>query len=238
MKPLLDSGIWLNLDSVDSTQNYANRCVEQNLSECPSVVFTTHQTAGRGRFDRKWLEEPGSNIAMTMVFKEYADHPKPWLIGMSVAAAAAKVLNCQLQWPNDLVLAWRKLGGILTEIITSSEGTKIPVVGIGVNLNTMHFPTEIATRAISLAQHFSLQFDPLAISEKIVHQLEELPEPDEWHVLKPIWEEFDATRGKQYKTNDGKIVIARGIGDCAQLIGSVDGKEHTVFAADAFFDLH
>ena len=40
----------------------------------------------------------------------------------------------QLKWPNDLLHAGRKLGGILIELQGDAAGPSAAVIGIGINL--------------------------------------------------------------------------------------------------------
>jgi BirA family transcriptional regulator, biotin operon repressor / biotin---[acetyl-CoA-carboxylase] ligase len=114
------SGI-VRLASVTSTQEVAR--------DLPigSVVVADHQTAGRGRLDRRWVAPPGSALLASFVLE-----PHPLLsLAAGVAAAEACGPEVRLKWPNDLMLRGRKLGGILVEV----SGGKA-VVGIGINVTS------------------------------------------------------------------------------------------------------
>ncbi len=199
------------------------------------IVFAENQTTGRGRFDRVWLSERGDSLTVSLAFHEYADHPQPYLIGMQVAIAAASALHCQLRWPNDLTFEGRKLGGILTEIIRDKAGRSIPVVGVGINLNQSEFAPEIAETATSALRIHGGRYDAFRTVTKILDRLQDFPEPTAWADLQPSWEIFDATPGKMYKLPSGELAVAIGVGSNGQLICSVDGESHAVFAADAIF---
>ena len=90
-----------------------------------SLVVADHQTAGRGRRDRRWEAPPGTALLASFVLA-------PGRL-LSLAAGVAAALACgssvRLKWPNDLVLEGRKLGGILVEV----HG-RAAIVGIGINL--------------------------------------------------------------------------------------------------------
>lgn len=113
-------------------------------------VFTAdYQTAGRGRLDHKWLSPANTNLMMSVVLSVAGLAPEqvatlPLVAGLSVVKALD--LNCQLKWPNDVLVNGRKLAGILCE---RQGGTVI--VGIGVNVGQTEFDQEIADRATSLA---------------------------------------------------------------------------------------
>jgi BirA family transcriptional regulator, biotin operon repressor / biotin---[acetyl-CoA-carboxylase] ligase len=170
-----------------------------------------------------------------VVFPAYADHPRPYLVGMAVALAAAGSIHCELRWPNDLILGARKVGGILTELITDPQGRSVPIVGVGVNLNQKTFPEEIAPIATSKALYDGGMYDPEHVARTIVDRLALLPEPSNWSDLAPVWSLFDNTPGKIYKLPDGKEATALGVGPQGELLCAVNGESTTVLAADALF---
>lgn len=226
-------GEWTVHDVVNSTQNLAAEYLLRGSTV--GVVFAHDQVQGRGRFGRPWLSAPGDSLTFSLVFREYADHPRPYLVGMAVALAAAGALHCQLRWPNDLVEGERKLGGILTELLPDEQGRRVPVVGVGINLNQSSFPEEVAAIATSAHLMHGGSYDPRQVGEDILKRLSGLPEPTSWSALAPIWGLFDATPGKRFRLATGEEAIALGIGSDAQLLCSVDGESRSVMAADALF---
>jgi BirA family biotin operon repressor/biotin-[acetyl-CoA-carboxylase] ligase len=228
---IVPSGRWERREEVDSTQDVA---AELLRSDSPAgIVLARHQRAGRGRFARVWHSDPGDSLTASLVFESYADHPRPYLLGMAVAIAAAGALHCELRWPNDLVHGSRKLGGILTELRPDPQGRQIPVVGLGVNLNQRKFPEEIVHRAISLWQIGAKESDPEDLLRRVLSRLSDLPEPSEWSALETLWRLFDATPGKSYTLPDGSLAHAIGVGSEGQLLCTVEGDTRSVFAADA-----
>src|SRR6185436_2300473 len=134
----------------------------------PRLILTHEQTAGRGRFGRQWIGERGASLAMSFILPEHSGHPRPWVLGMAAACAAAGVLHCRVRWPNDLFLEGKKLGGILTELMRDKDGKEVPVIGIGVNLNQTAFPSDLADTATSLAMQRTGNYDSIEIAMKIV----------------------------------------------------------------------
>lgn len=224
---------WTEIDTIDTTQALAAKYLADGRQI--GVIYAHKQTAGKGRFGRTWISEEGDSLTFTLVFRAYADHPKPYLIGMAAALAAAGVLHCRLRWPNDLIIGTLKLGGILTELMPDSQGRLVPVVGIGINLNQAEFPEEIRAIATSLAIERGGHYDPQLMAHRIVERLASLPEPNEWSDLAPIWDLFDYTPGKRYRLPSGEDAIALGIGSEGQLMCSVDGESRSVLAAEAIF---
>jgi BirA family biotin operon repressor/biotin-[acetyl-CoA-carboxylase] ligase len=109
-----------------------------------SVVLAGRQTAGQGRHGRRWYSEPGSGIYCSIVLK-----PAPALtlaLGLATADAITRATGmvCDLRWPNDVMLAGRKVAGILV---------RNAIAGIGINVNHTSFPPELASEATSLRLH-------------------------------------------------------------------------------------
>ncbi len=221
------------LPAVDSTQLEISRRLAMGLM--PRAIRAETQVSGRGRFERTWHDETGQSLLLSLTFPEWADHKAPWLIGMAVAAAAAGIVHCQLQWPNDLVIGPRKLGGVLTELYPDADGRRIPVIGIGINLNQSSFPEVIAHRATSLHQERGQSYDAHEIAEELMRRLAQFRMPQHWDDLKPVWMMFDHTPGKRYQIPTGEVTTAIAVGPMGELIASLDGETIQVLAAEAIF---
>ena len=124
------------------------------------VVAADAQTAGRGRMGRRWHSPPGESLYVSLLLRpsRAASEVPPitLLVGGAIAEALAALgVTPRLKWPNDVELveadgARRKLAGILTEMSTAGERVAQVVVGVGINVNGVDFPDEIAARATSL----------------------------------------------------------------------------------------
>ena len=231
MRSSLASAPLITLDSVDSTQNHAANLLKQG--QPVGAVLALQQTAGRGRFGRAWHSPPGECLAVSLVFSDYANHHKPYLIGMALAVACAKAFEAQVQWPNDIVFGNRKLGGILTELMPNAQGHQVPVVGVGLNLNQNDFPEEISEIATSMLRELKTAVEPIAALENILDSFCSLPEVTTWRDLEPHWLPLDATPGKRYRLQDGRSSTALRIGAEGELIALVEGHEEHILAADA-----
>lgn len=233
MRSPLESGTWERVSTTISTQ--ADLIASVKTGGGVGVLQADHQTDGQGRFGRSWYSEEGRSLTMSMALPAYANHPRPWLVGMAVGLAAAAACHCKIAWPNDLVLQSKKVGGILTELVTNPDGKLVPVVGIGINVGVLKFPSELETAAGNM--HVG-ELEPDQIQElaqAILDRIETLPEPDSWASLRGVWNLFDATPGKQYRTPAGEDAVGIGIGPEGELICSVDGETQSVLAADAIF---
>lgn len=189
----------MRFGSVSSTQDIAR--------ELPigSIVVADHQSAGRGRLDRRWDAPDGTALLASFVLE-----PNPLLsLAAGVAAAEACGPPVRLKWPNDLLVDGRKLGGILVEVV---EGKA--VCGIGINLSWA--PPQGAMLGANRDELLERLADRLAA----------------WKVASPEavltrWRELSATLGRRVRIevsgemHDG---VAQDIGSRGELI--VDGAAY------------
>jgi BirA family biotin operon repressor/biotin-[acetyl-CoA-carboxylase] ligase len=101
-----------------------------------AVAVAEHQTEGRGRLGRVWVDEPGTGIAMSVVLRPpppVARWPELTLVAARAVAAAIGG-EAAIKDPNDVLVGGRKVAGILAE-----AGDHV-VLGIGVNVGTAPWP--------------------------------------------------------------------------------------------------
>lgn len=219
------------VESVDSTQDEIKRRVSQGIG-VPTCLLALDQTSGRGRFGREWVSAPGDSLTMSVVFPA---HAKPWLLGFAMALAAAGAFHTRLQWPNDLTIKRRKLGGILTELVASPSGEMVVVVGLGVNLNQASLPLPISAFATSLMIERGTSTAPGEAARAVLERLAGMRMPEAWGDMASVWSMFDDTAGKQYKLPTGEEAVGLGIGPEGELICAVDGETRSILAAEALF---
>ena len=99
-----------------------------------SVLVADHQTAGRGRLDRRWEAPPGVNLLVSILFRTVPSPPSTLTQRVGLAAIdacrVAAGVDAVLKWPNDLLVGERKLAGILAQ--RAADGSI--VVGLGLNV--------------------------------------------------------------------------------------------------------
>ena len=104
------------------------------------VLLAEHQSAGRGRRGRSWLAPVGGAICLSVgaVFETLPRDLPALTLAIGVCMLRALQPLCAqplgLKWPNDLVSAGRKLGGILIELRAEAGGPGHVVIGAGLNL--------------------------------------------------------------------------------------------------------
>lgn len=120
------------------------------------VAVADHQTAGRGRHDRKWITVPGSGLCLSFAytFDRMPDQLPALTLAIGVGVVAAlqqlNIGNISLKWPNDIVALDGKLGGILTEVRSGGGDGVTVVTGIGLNV---HIPEDMDVGAESEWAH-------------------------------------------------------------------------------------
>ena len=114
-----------------------NAYVKEHFEEFGPVgaVYTENQTAGRGRLGRSWVNAEGKALYYTAAIREPLAQPATLPLLASLAVHTQLKLrygvDCQIKWPNDLLLNGKKIVGILCEV--APDGHSL-VVGIGINL--------------------------------------------------------------------------------------------------------
>ncbi|HEV2590666.1 MAG TPA: biotin--[acetyl-CoA-carboxylase] ligase [Gaiellaceae bacterium] len=98
-----------------------------------SVATTGHQTGGRGRLGRTWVDEPGTSLLVSVLLKPPRDPAELTLVaGVAVAQVVERAIGrpAQIKWPNDVLVDGAKVSGGIAELRDGAV-----VLGIGLNVN-------------------------------------------------------------------------------------------------------
>lgn len=168
---------FIYLDNTPSTNTYARGLAREDLP-ADSVVVADDQTAGRGRLGRGWSVPPRTGLTFSVALRPPAAD-SPFGNGLIMAAALALYdlihddlgLRPQLKWPNDLLLANRKVSGILVEASGAvRSGDSLYIVGIGLNVNAA--PPALEQRATCLAAALGQPLDRAAVLIALLRRLD------------------------------------------------------------------
>ena len=146
-------------DSLPSTQPVATKLAEAGAASGTAVV-AGEQTAGIGRQGHSWHSEANSGLYVSLILYppiEPATRPVLTLaLGLATAEAIGRVtgIQCDLRWPNDVMINDRKAAGILVQLAGDAA-----VAGIGINVNHEIFPAEIADQATSIRLATGRRYD-------------------------------------------------------------------------------
>ena len=193
-----------------------------------SVVIADEQTRGRGREGRRWLSPPGSGLWMTVVLaRRPSGHSTvPLLAGIAAARAIEQVcpdLRAEIEWPNDLIVAGRKVGGILCESWDDGAGGRGMAIGTGINTSqhVADFPPALRDRAASLRAMGTTSVSRSALAGALLARLRELLIPGAARLEGALYRELtrrDALRGRGVVLGSGETGTARGISSAGALL--------------------
>lgn len=157
---------------IDSTNTWAKQNAHLFSPNAITLVTADEQTAGRGRFKRKWESQHGQNILASFCFFVERGRTDMANIPQVMALAAAHMLEelgfrPTLKWPNDVLLAGKKIAGILAET-TSFEDQLCFILGIGLNVNmSADIAQQIDRPATSLFIESNQVFEVSDVLEKL-----------------------------------------------------------------------
>lgn len=170
---------FIELLTVDSTNNYAMGLVHAGMSQHGTVVYAHEQTKGKGQRQKKWLSKAGENIMLSLIINPFGlQLDQQFLLSMSTAIGVQNFFSTyagddtKIKWPNDIYWCDRKAGGILIENIVKEKRWSHAIIGIGININQTNF-TEIDSKAVSLKQITGKQFDTIALAKELTAFLEQ-----------------------------------------------------------------
>ena len=140
------------MESTTSTNDLAKLYANQN-STTPAIFISEEQTAGRGRLGRKFVSPSKTGLYISLCLFPTIALEDLSLITCATAVACVETLeeltgkSLNIKWVNDLFYQDKKVGGILTEVISDFESQQVQalIVGMGINLidSPQSFPEEL-----------------------------------------------------------------------------------------------
>ncbi len=191
-------------EEVASTNDLAKELAAKGAPE-GTLVVAEAQTRGRGRLGRDWESPAGTGLYVSLLLRPPLPPTEMPQITLTTAVAVARALRRStgitpgIKWPNDLLLAGKKLGGILTEMETESEQIRHLVVGLGLNVNNPAFPEELSPIATSLRMTTGRKHCRVKILQAWLEEFEELYElflGRQFAVILEEWRSLAVTLGQ------------------------------------------
>ncbi len=163
----------ITLDKVSSTNSYALENIS-NLAD-RTVIYTPHQTSGRGRYNRVWVSDDSENIYVSFVLKPEEIDNFPFVnLTQYLSIILCRFLENEfsltpsIKWPNDILIDGYKISGILAESFMQKNELKGVVLGLGLNVNLKKETIEkIDQKAVSLFTLTGCKYAPKVLLEKI-----------------------------------------------------------------------
>ncbi len=250
---------------------YVASCASTNVllrdaaAAAPSgtVLVTDDQTVGRGRLGRGWISQPGKDLTVSVLVRPALAPARAHLLSLAAALAVIETVETLpglegrvgLKWPNDVLVAERKVCGILLEGSMDADRLQWAIIGIGLNVNSRPesfiedqseterrqwlgrpWPTSLAAEAGAHVPRAPLFAKLLgALAQKFGEV-----EGKGAHDMLAAVRERDLLRGRAVEVFAGPLLddpvgggIAEGIGDEGQLLVRAPGGElTTVYAGD------
>ena len=169
--------------TLDSTNTLAVELRDELRVRSPALVLTDEQTSGRGRGNHSWWSTGGAlTCSVVLDAEQHGPPPASRPLAALASGLAVRSLIAELvpdhdvltKWPNDVLVADQKIGGILSEQHATSAGSVL-VIGIGLNLNNSlaSAPDEFRQRATSV---FDLTGHSVDLTDTLVRLLGHLRE--------------------------------------------------------------
>lgn len=145
-------------DEIASTNTRAKELAQQGAPH-GMAVLARRQSAGRGRFGRRFYSPDDSGLYLSLILRPSIDAQRAVMVTSMAAVAVARAMErvadvqASIKWVNDVYLGKKKACGILCEAGLDFESGKMQyiVLGIGVNVGSMDFPPELDAIATSVS---------------------------------------------------------------------------------------
>lgn len=166
-------------DELDSTNDYVKAHAKSLQSG--TVVGAHAQHAGRGTHGRTWSSPHGQDLYLSLFLRDSRQLSRLTVLTLGTALAVQRTceevgISATVKWPNDILAHDKKLSGTLIE--TSVQGSSLvhAVVGVGINVNRVAFPLELADEATSLSREAGRALDRCAVLAAFLQHFETMLE--------------------------------------------------------------
>lgn len=221
---------FLHFQELDSTNLEARRQAEAGAPH-GACLAAEHQSAGRGRLDRRWLAPKGTCLLFSLILRPRLRLDQVFGLTSLAALAVCRAVEALsdlkplIKWPNDVFLNGRKLAGILTEFTSRAENLEFVVVGVGLNVNlTAKQLAKLPAPAESLKAATGRPWDRAVLLARILAEASLLYNRAKPEALPDMADEYAARSllaGRKVTVRDGDKVrsgIARGIDESGALL--------------------
>ncbi len=228
---------FLDLPSVNSTNEYALNLLSKSKPPEGTVISTQNQYAGRGQIGSSWESEPDKNVAVSIIlYPSFVSVSRQFLLNQCVSLAVFDLVEkyfpgkTAIKWPNDIYINEKKVAGILIQNAVAGTAIRHAIVGIGININQAFFTTS-APNATSFCTELGEESDVGKIVTELCHCLESRYLKLKAGNLVPLQNDYLQAL-YLYKTEnlfqrpDGRIFsgIISGVAESGQLLVEIAGK--------------
>lgn len=205
-----------------------------------TVFLAEIQTQGKGRLSRPWSSPPGG-VWMSLVLKPAIPLSQAYRINMAVSVAVSRAiehlygLEAGIKWPNDILIAGRKVCGILMEVSAELDRLEYAVVGVGLNANIDASSLPEEWMATSLQDEIGGRVSRVELIREILLETERACGRIEGDEIPEEWRRRSVTLGRRVRvasiwgTLEGE---ALDLAEDGALLLEADGVKRRVLAGD------
>jgi BirA family biotin operon repressor/biotin-[acetyl-CoA-carboxylase] ligase len=171
------TGEHLFFDTLSSTNDrMLAMLIDTNPAE-GTVISTAFQTGGRGHMGNTWQSEKGKNLLFSiLLLPDFLLPSQQFELSKIISLALKDIIkthckNVSVKWPNDLLSGGKKIAGILVENVVTGSRINRSVAGIGLNVNQVHFSTDIPNPT-SMLLETGCQFDMTELLDQLIERIE------------------------------------------------------------------
>lgn len=127
-------------ESIDSSNNWIKRQIQDFSSLDLQIVCAKAQTNGRGTRGKSWHSPEQGNLYASFLFCTELFKKKQAVLFSQIFSYSLlqlieqKNITLCFKWPNDFLLNSKKIGGLLCESLRFSDGKEALIIGLGLNL--------------------------------------------------------------------------------------------------------
>ncbi len=164
----------VKLLETDSTNKYAAGLIADKKIEKPTLIYTLQQNSGKGLGQNTWHSQAGKNLLFSLVVFSDIKAEEHFKLNMIVSLSICEFLllkgiEVKIKWPNDIYCQNKKIAGILIENNICGNLIESSIIGVGLNLNQIEYPSELKN-PISLKQIKNTVYD-IDIEAKLIAQI-------------------------------------------------------------------
>jgi BirA family biotin operon repressor/biotin-[acetyl-CoA-carboxylase] ligase len=217
----------IKLNATSSTNNYIKEKRSKGACKDGDLVWTKHQTSGRGQSDKSWQSEANKSLSLTIYKTFEKESPKhPFEISCAVACAIIRTLHSigipelNIKWPNDILSCNHKIGGILIENTYKYSRLNETIIGLGLNINQEKFDS--LPHARSLFMITKRKWDIETVLNSLIQSFENVLISDLSNHLKANLSEFNLSLWRKKKPS--KFYGSEGIFEAIPLEVTQEGN--------------
>ena len=178
MKTLFVGNKIISYKSIPSTNLFAQELLQSEMIYEGTIIKADKQTAGRGQRGSTWESSDGKNLTFSVILKPiFLEAKDQFYLSKCIAIAIRNFLksefneNVSIKWPNDIYVNNKKICGLLIENVLSGKFIKNSIVGIGLNVNQIEFPSSVGN-ATSMQLEYGSGYNLNQVLERLCSFIE------------------------------------------------------------------